>query len=109
MFRPMTPPDSPTLPSGESVTPFTITVDGRSIPARPGDSLAATLLMAAVVPLRYTPLSGRPRAPLCLMGVCFECLVTVNGQQNVQACMVQVRAGMQVQRQQSARTVGEPA
>jgi len=63
------------------------------------------MLCAGVVPLRHTPVSGRPRSPLCLMGVCFDCLVEVDGMQNVQSCLVEVRAGMQVKLQLGARHV----
>lgn len=40
--------------------------------------------------------SGTPRAPLCGMGVCFECRVTIDGEAHVLACMTPARAGMQV-------------
>jgi D-hydroxyproline dehydrogenase subunit gamma len=78
-------------------------VDGRAIEAREGDTLAMALLDAGVVPFRHTPVSGEPRSPMCLMGICFDCLVEVDGRQNVQACMVPVRAGMQVRRPHGAR------
>lgn len=84
-------------------------VDGKTIHAREGESLATALLNAGVSPLRHTPVSGSPRAPFCLMGVCFDCLVEVDGRQNVQSCMVQVEAGMEVRLPHGARRVGEPA
>ncbi len=74
-----------------------IFVDGRRVPAREGDALAVALLKAGVTQFRSTAVSGQPRAPLCLMGVCFDCLVDVNGMQNVQSCMVQVEDGLQVE------------
>lgn len=80
-----------------------IEVDGRPVPARAGESVAAALLIAGCVPLRHTPLSGAPRAPVCMMGVCFECLVEIDGQPNVQACMVSVRDGMRIRTQHAAR------
>lgn len=86
-----------------------ILVDGKTIRARAGESLATALLNAGVVPLRHTPVSGSPRAPFCLMGVCFDCLVEVDGRQNVQSCMVQVHAGLQVRLPDGARHVGDPA
>ena len=46
---------------------------------------------------RTTPVSGAPRAPYCLMGVCFECLVTIDGVGNRQGCMVAVRDGMRIE------------
>jgi predicted molibdopterin-dependent oxidoreductase YjgC len=80
-----------------------IEVDGRRVPARAGESVAAALLVAGCVPLRHTPLSGAPRAPVCMMGVCFECLVEIDDQPNVQACMVPVRDGMRIRTQHAAR------
>jgi D-hydroxyproline dehydrogenase subunit gamma len=94
------------LPSEEQRVQVEIFVEGRGLPAREGETLAIALLNAGVVPFRHTPVSGQPRAPLCLMGVCFECLVEVDGAQNVQSCMVQVRDGMQVRLPEGARTAG---
>jgi len=79
------------------------TVEGRPVQAAAGDTLAVALLQAGCAVFRETPLSGAPRGPLCLMGVCFECLVEVDGRANVQACMVPVREGMQVRLQRGAR------
>ena len=86
----------------------TIEVDGRSVAAREGEPLAAALLKAAVTPIRHSVVSGVPRAPYCMMGVCFECLVEVDGIPNVQACMTTVRAGMKVRLQHGARQIGVP-
>ena len=79
-----------------------ITYEGREILAQPGDSLAAALLAAGVLDLRDTPVSGAPRAPYCMMGVCFDCLVEVDGLANCQACMTPVADGMVVRRQAGA-------
>lgn len=78
-------------------------VEGRAVQARAGDSVAAAMLLAGVSVFRETPVSGAPRAPLCLMGVCFDCLVEVDGRPNVQACMTPVAEGMQVRLQHGAR------
>jgi predicted molibdopterin-dependent oxidoreductase YjgC len=86
-------------PAGEVVR---FTFEGRAIEARTGDSLAAALLAAGVIDLRDTPVGGRPRGPYCLMGVCFDCLVEVDGEANRQACMTPVAAGMTVRRQRGA-------
>ena len=83
-----------------------IEVDGRSIDARAGESVAAALLNAGCVPFRHTPLSGAPRTPVCMMGVCFDCLVEIDGVPNVQSCMVTVRSGMRIRTQHAAREVG---
>lgn len=92
-----------------SATDCTIEVDGKVIPTQAGAPLALALLAAGVSTFRQTAVSGEPRAPLCLMGVCFDCLVQVDGQPNVQACMVRVRDGMRVQLQRGAATVREAA
>ena len=76
--------------------------EGRRIEARAGDTVAAALMLAGVRNLRSTPVSGAPRAPFCLMGSCFDCLVQIDGVPNRQACMTEVRAGMDVRRQNGA-------
>ena len=81
-------------------------VDGQEIRARDGDTVAAALLAAGIKHIRTTPVSGKPRAPYCLMGVCFDCLVTIDGVGSRQACLVPVREGMQVQTQVGKREVG---
>ena len=74
-----------------------IRVDGRPVPARPGQSLLAALHAAGVRGLRRSDRLGEPRGALCGMGVCFECRVTVNGQTGVQACMTEVEDGMEIE------------
>lgn len=83
-----------------------LTVDGKAVTACEGDSVAAGLLAAGIVQCRTTPVSGAPRAPYCMMGVCFECLVTIDGVGNRQACLVRVREGMRVETQQGKREAG---
>ena len=84
-------------------------VDGRPIEAHEGDTLAIALLSADVAAFRHTPVSDEPRAPLCLIGVCFDCLVEVDGRQNVQSCMVETRSGMKVRLPTGARRAEESA
>jgi predicted molibdopterin-dependent oxidoreductase YjgC len=79
--------------------------EGRTVEARPGDTVAAALLAAGETPLRITAVSGSPRAPYCMMGVCFECLMEIDGVGNRQACLTSVAEGMQVRRQRGARGV----
>jgi predicted molibdopterin-dependent oxidoreductase YjgC len=79
--------------------------EGREVVARPEDSVATALLAAGETSLRATPVSGAPRAPYCMMGVCFDCLVEIDGIGNRQACLAPVAAGMQVRRQRGARGV----
>lgn len=101
MFRPIEP---------SSARPVvTLHLEGRPISARAGDTLAIALLNAGVVRFRQTAVSGQPRAPLCLMGVCFDCLVEVDGRQNVQSCMTEVFEGMQVRLPTGARRAEDQA
>ncbi len=53
-----------------------VTIDGKAVEARAGDTVAAAMLAAGIEHCRTTPVTGAPRAPYCLMGVCFDCLVT---------------------------------
>jgi predicted molibdopterin-dependent oxidoreductase YjgC len=84
-----------------------ITVDGRPHTARDGDTVAATLFAAGLAACRTTPVTGAPRGPWCMMGVCFDCLVVIDGKPNQQGCMIPVRDGMKIERQQGARAVTE--
>ena len=84
-------------------------IDGKDAQARAGDTVAAALLAAGIAYCRTTPVSGARRAPYCLMGVCFECLVTIDGIGNRQACLIPVTAGMRVETQQGARAIDSEA
>jgi predicted molibdopterin-dependent oxidoreductase YjgC len=84
-----------------------LTIDGQTIQARAGETVAAALLLAGIDHFRTTPVSGAPRAPYCMMGVCFDCLVKIDGLGNQQACMIVVRPGMRVERQQGRRELGQ--
>lgn len=83
------------------------TFEGQSLEALEGDTVAAAVLSANAGFTRTTPVSGTRRAPYCMMGVCFECLMQIDGVANQQACMVQVREGMVVRRQ-LGQSPGEP-
>lgn len=74
--------------------PVRITVDGETIPAYEGESVAAAMLASGRRTFRHDH-SGQPRGVFCGMGVCFECSVMV-GRERVRACIVPVRDGMQV-------------
>jgi predicted molibdopterin-dependent oxidoreductase YjgC len=90
----------------ETGAPVAITVDGKVVSARTGDTVAAALLLAGIDHCRTTPVTGAPRAPYCLMGVCFDCLVTVDGVGSRQGCLVPVREGMRVETQLGKREAG---
>lgn len=85
---------------------LTIFVDGAPTSARPGDSVAAAMLASGRIGCRTTAVSGAVRGPFCLMGVCFECLVTIEGVASLQACMIPVREGMRIETKCGNRTFG---
>lgn len=94
------------LPLEPGSATVTIVIDGKRVEARDGDTIAAAMLAAGFDHCRTTPVSGAPRAPYCMMGVCFDCLVTVDGVGNRQGCLVRVREGMQVEMQRGKRELG---
>jgi D-hydroxyproline dehydrogenase subunit gamma len=75
----------------------TITFDGKDLPAHEGENLAAALLSAGLRSTRATAVSGEERAPFCMMGTCYDCIVEIDGE-TVQACMTTVEDGLQIQR-----------
>ena len=77
----------------------TFRFEEKSISAQEGETVAAALLVAGEVHLRTSPVSGGVRAPYCWMGVCFECLLEIDGQPNQQSCLIPVKEGMRVRRQ----------
>jgi sarcosine oxidase subunit alpha len=83
-----------------------IFVDGVAVMAREGDTVSAALLASGLDVRRATAVSGAPRLPYCMMGVCFECLVTIDGMGNRQGCLTPVRAGMRVEIQKGKREIG---
>jgi predicted molibdopterin-dependent oxidoreductase YjgC len=79
-----------------AVPNFDIEVDGHLVPAEAGQTVAAALIGAGITVFRHTP-TGAPRGVFCGMGVCYDCLVTVDGLADQRACVTPVRPGMQVQ------------
>lgn len=77
-------------------------IDGERVSARPDDTIAAVLLTLSGDAIRHTA-KGSSRTAYCMMGVCFDCLVEVDGRPNTQACMVTVREGMVIRRQYGLR------
>ena len=86
-----------------TVATVPVTVEGRDIRVPEGASAAAAVLLAGFDSIRETPVTGAPRGPYCLMGVCFDCLAEIDGIANRQSCMVTVAAGMAIRRQRGKR------
>lgn len=80
-----------------------VTVEGRTIRVPEGASAAAAFLLAGFTSIRETAVTGAPRAPYCLMGVCFDCLAEIDGLANRQSCMVTVAPDMVIRRQRGKR------
>jgi predicted molibdopterin-dependent oxidoreductase YjgC len=82
-----------------------ITVDGAVLECRDSDSVAAAVFAGGMTACRDTAVSGVARGPFCMMGICYDCLVNIDGRANQQACMTRVHDGMAVTRQLGAREV----
>jgi predicted molibdopterin-dependent oxidoreductase YjgC len=94
--------DSLRLPLGPELArgpALEVLIEGRPVTAYPGETVATVLLAAGHLAMRTT-LDGSPRGVFCGMGVCFDCLVVVDGVPNTRACMTWVRDGLDVRRQQ---------
>lgn len=74
----------------------TFAFDGREVGFRPGQTVGAALVRDGTLSWRRTRHAGRPRGLFCGIGVCFDCLVTVDGHPNQRACLVVARPGMAV-------------
>lgn len=83
-----------------------VTIDGQLVQVPEGETVAAAVLVHGLRHTRTTQISGTPRAPFCLMGVCFECLMVIDGKPNQRACTVSVKEGMRIERQQGTGELG---
>ena len=72
-----------------------LTLNGRPLLVAPGTVVAAVIAEAGVTTFRRS-VSGEPRSPLCGMGTCMECRVTINGQPHSRSCQVLCSEGMEV-------------
>jgi D-hydroxyproline dehydrogenase subunit gamma len=83
--------DDPIRPG--AISPISIRVNGTVVDGIEGQSIAGILLGAGMLAWRTTSLANRPRGVFCGIGVCFDCLITVNGQPGVRACQRRAVAG----------------
>ena len=75
-----------------------ITVNGASIRCAVASTVATALITCGYGPsLRKSEVGGEPRGLFCGMGVCFDCLVTIDGSPGQRACMAIVRDGMRIE------------
>lgn len=88
MFDPLEP---------ESADQVQFHFEDRRLSAPRGATVASALLSAGITAFRETSVSGAARGPFCLMGACYDCLVSINGV-TVQACMTPIEEGLQISR-----------
>ena len=72
-----------------------VTVNGKPVEVPPGTMVSAAVTLAGVTTFRRS-VTGEARGPLCGMGICFECRVTVDGRPHVRSCQLLCRPGMEV-------------
>jgi predicted molibdopterin-dependent oxidoreductase YjgC len=71
--------------------------NGRAHRMPAGQSVASAMLAAGLARTRASAVSASPRAPYCMMGACYECLVVIDGEPNQQACLTPLREGMVIE------------
>jgi len=85
------------LQSVESTPAIMVQIDGRLVAAHAGETVASVLLAEGFRAFRRTPGRHEPRGVFCGIGVCYECLVTVNDAPNTRACVTVVTPGMVIE------------
>jgi predicted molibdopterin-dependent oxidoreductase YjgC len=76
--------------------PFEFFFEGEPVKAYAGESVGAALVAAGIMTFRSTRQSARPRGIFCGIGICFDCLVVVDGRSNARACVTLAAPGMRV-------------
>lgn len=77
-------------------TPVELRIDGKPVQGRAGETIGSLLAAIGRRCVRRSPHRHDPRGVYCAMGVCHECLVTVNGRPNVRACVTAIEAGQEI-------------
>jgi predicted molibdopterin-dependent oxidoreductase YjgC len=83
----------PSISRGPKITIF---VNARETFAYEGETVLAALIAAGLRTLRMSHDRREGRGPFCGMGVCYECLVSINGRANQRACMTEVEDFMEI-------------
>jgi sarcosine oxidase subunit alpha len=74
---------------------ITLSIDNQKISVAEGTTIAVAILSAGIDKFRSS-VTGEPRGPLCVMGICFECRVTINGERHQTSCTRLVEEGMKI-------------
>jgi sarcosine oxidase subunit alpha len=90
----------------DPVEPIGFHFDDQAVDAQPGDTISTALIDARLLMTSRSPKYRRPRGPYCLSGDCGTCLVRVDGQPNVRACMTAVLPDIHVEPQNTFRPKG---
>jgi sarcosine oxidase subunit alpha len=88
---------SPKLPAVQRGRPVELNIDGYLVQAFEGETVAAVLLAENIFVFGHKHKTGRPAGVYCGMGVCYECLVKVNGVANIRACQTPVSDKMTIE------------
>jgi predicted molibdopterin-dependent oxidoreductase YjgC len=78
----------------------TFSMDGREVPYRDGQTIGGAMVANGITSWRVTRHAGRPRGLFCGIGVCFDCLVVIDGVPNQRACLVPAEPDMAVSTQE---------
>src|SRR4051794_31985691 len=89
----------PTHGDVERGEPLDVQIDGRPTGGFAGETVAAVLMAEGIRVFRTTSRGSAPRGLYCGMGICYDCLVVVDGLANTRACMTYLEAGMRIQTQ----------
>ncbi len=81
---------------------FEIALDGEPVTVETGQTVASALIASGRRSWRRTRRGAQPRGVFCGIGVCFDCLATINGVPNLRACLVEARPGDAVTTQEGA-------
>ena len=90
------------LVEDSGIDTVTLRIEDREYDVPAGISVAAAVLLCGVDKVRITPVTASPRLPYCMMGICFDCLMRIDGVPNQQACQIEVVENMTIEYQQGA-------
>lgn len=87
----------PELPLAQRGEPITVQIDGRPVAAYTGETVAALLLAEGLRTFRHTAKNDQPRSLFCGIGICYDCIVTIDGVPNIRACVTTLVPGMSIE------------
>ena len=88
--------DSLRIKSVERKKKIKVIINGQEVIAYEGETLLATMIASGIKLIRRSSVLNEPRGGLCGMGVCYDCLVTINNVPNIRACMSYAKEGMEI-------------